>query len=76
MTSTSDELQRYYYSSTSDKSGLSDDSFDGSDLSEADHGYSVDVNSGLSPTPDMDWGRPFQDDCHPSLGPAWSPNLK
>ncbi|KAK8775856.1 hypothetical protein V5799_030801 [Amblyomma americanum] len=69
---TSEEFQRYYYSSTSD---CSDDS-DGSHVFEADHGYSVDENAGPSPTPDMDWGRPFQGDWHLSLGPAFPPNLQ
>ncbi|KAK8784181.1 hypothetical protein V5799_009453, partial [Amblyomma americanum] len=76
MASTSDEFQRYYYGSTSDESGRSDDCVDGSDLFEADHGHSAYENSGPSPTPDMDRGRPFQGNWRPSLGPAWSPNLK
>ncbi|XP_077508313.1 uncharacterized protein LOC144119613 [Amblyomma americanum] len=61
MASTSDEFQRYYYGSTSDESGRSDDCVDGSDLFEADHGHSAYENSGPSPTPEMDRGRPFQE---------------
>ncbi|KAK8783908.1 hypothetical protein V5799_009735 [Amblyomma americanum] len=76
MTSTSDEFQRFYCSSTSDESGWRNDCVNGRDLFEADHGHSAYENSGSSPTPDMDRGRPFQGNWHPSLGPAWSPNLK
>ncbi|KAK8766271.1 hypothetical protein V5799_006948 [Amblyomma americanum] len=75
-TSTADEFQRFYCTSNSFESGWRDDCVDGSDLFGADHGRSAYENSGPSPTPDMDRGRPFQGDWRPSHGPAWSPNLK